>query len=628
MFIRNFTVAGSNPENTYSQEKGFGVFEPNMATTSQNTASEQALKSGGWNRREFEETNSFPDREVLIIKTRVPSFGTYSCKVRISSKDNDIENAMLFSGRRNLIDSSVSIKADEIYEKQFYTAVTPYIPGLSAQRCNDKDVFISITGQGLFEANNSSAAVLKSGVSINVEIEEHQVPIIWIAGDSTLTDQNAGIPYFAKYSCGGWAQMLSEYIKDAAVCNLAHSGLTTNCFRDDGHYSIVQEFIKPGDVFILQFGHNDQKRRNLNAFKGYAANIRRYVNEVRAAGAEAIICSPISRIPLSLTEEEAKRLEMPKKYSLLKSYAKAAREVAKELNVSYAELHDKTFDDWVFLGDKSRDFFMTGDITHTNDHGAKLIAGYFMECMRNLDCSPIDGFDNGRSAIFDEGAMDEAVPPKELPGPSVADIELPYVDIPKIRDCVFINEALKYGLLDPCVMHLHPDEEMPRSQFLMTMFKAFRMNAVRPYQKKYADLEVDEWDSGFVQALIDENLIDDITIKKDRDRLYFRPDDALSYGEYASFIIRFMEKDKEKRNISMEDCLRKAHELDIIGDICKDNEIDTELSYEGDDSTPYRVAGCPYISRAKAYRGLARMMDILGNMKDELPADAEIHPAH
>jgi hypothetical protein len=225
--------------------------------------------------------------------------------------------------------------------------------------------------------------------------------------------------------------------------------------------------------------------------------------------------------------------------------------------------------------------------------------------------------------------MEEA--PKEIPASDFPGIELPYVDIPKIRDCIFINEALKYGILDPCVMHLHPDDEMPRAQFLMSMFKAFRKTGVRPYHKKYADIAVDEWDSGYVQALIDENLIDDITIKRIGDKQFFRPDDALSYGEYASFLIRFMEKDKSKRNISMEECLKKAYDLDIIGDICKGNENDFDFDNDDEiisDGPDYKMAGCPYISRARAYRGLARVMDIIGGMGTALPADAEVHPAH
>lgn len=632
MFFKNFTICGGAEDSTFTTEKGYGTWEPHMARTLKPTASEQALKSGGWNRRVFEQNEYFPDREVIIIRAEVPTFGTYRVRVRITSGSEKLEKIVLFAGRRNLMDRGVVIEAGASYEKEFYTAVTPYIPALSSKRCEEKAIYVSLTGKNLISfEENSVSPVLRGDVSVDITIEEKQVPVIWIAGDSTLTDQNAGMPYFPKDSCGGWAQMLSGFIKDAAVCNMAHSGLTSNCFRDDGHYAIVQEFIKPGDLFLIQFGHNDQKRRNLSAFKGYYKNLVRYVEEITAVGAHAVICSPISRIPLTLSERDAGELGMPIHYSLLASYAKAARKAAKDSNAFFVDLHALTFDKWVSAGERASDFFIKGDITHTNDQGAMLIAEYFMgECRKGDDC-PLAPYDNGRTADFDEKTCDMEEAPAEVAASDFPGVELPYVDIPEISDCIFINEALKYGILDPCVMHLHPDDEMPRAQFLMSMFKAFRKTGVRPYHKKYEDIAVDEWDSGYVQALIDENLIDDITIKRIGNKLFFRPDDALSYGEYASLLIRFMEKDKSKRNISMEDCLKKAYELDIIGDICKGNENDFEFCDDNEinsDGPDYKIAGCPYISRAKAYRGLARMMDIIGGMGTALPADAEVHPAH
>lgn len=632
MYFENFTICGNGADSIFTTEKGYGTWEPHMARTHKPTASEEALKSGGWNRRVFEDVVSIPDREVLIVKAQVPAFGTYKVKIRISSETRTVDKLILFAGRREMIDSNVTINAGSAYEKEFCVAVTPYIPALSSERCEDKDIFISLTGINLLRTDEeTSTPLLQEGIVLDISIEGTEVPIIWIAGDSTVTDQNAGMPYFPKSSCGGWAQILPMYIEGAAVCNLSHSGLTTNCFRDDGHYAIVQEFIKPGDVLIIQFGHNDQKRRNLSAFTGYYSNLVRYVKEAEAACASAIICSPISRIPLSLSEEDAHSLNMPRYYSLLSSHAAAAAKASEDSGAYFADLHKLTFDKWVSMGDECRNYFISGDITHTNDLGALLISGFFMdECRKSLD-NPIASFDNKRKLTASGSEMDMADAPAEVPISGFPGIELPFVDIPKIRDCIFINEALKYGLLDPCVMHLHPDDEMPRGQFLMSMFKAFRMAGVRPYRGKFADICVDEWDSGYVQALVDENLIDEITLKRVGDKLFFRPDDALSYGEYASFIIRFMEKDKSKRNISMEDCLRKAYEYDIIGDICKGNENDFDFYGEEagkSEVMDYKVAGCPYISRAKAYRGLARMMDIIGGMGTALPADAEVHPAH
>ena len=75
-----------------------------------------------------------------------------------------------------------------------------------------------------------------------------------------------------------------QYFDGLAVCNQAHGGMTTNCFRDDGHWDIVCRNIRPGDIFMMEFGHNDQKRRNLRPFGQYAANLRWYIHEIRKTG--------------------------------------------------------------------------------------------------------------------------------------------------------------------------------------------------------------------------------------------------------------------------------------------------------------------------------------------------------
>ena len=75
-----------------------------------------------------------------------------------------------------------------------------------------------------------------------IEVEELDCPTVFIAGDSTVTDQGAEYPYAPGTSYSGWGQMISGYLnREVAVSNHAHSGLTTASFRDEGHYGIVQQ---------------------------------------------------------------------------------------------------------------------------------------------------------------------------------------------------------------------------------------------------------------------------------------------------------------------------------------------------------------------------------------------------
>ena len=205
-------------------------------------------------------------------------------------------------------------------------------------------------------------------------------------------------------------------------------------------------------------------------------------------------------------------------------------------------------------------------------------------------------------------------------------IEPPFVDTVGIPEYEGIKKAFRYGLLDPCVMHLHPYAVMPRAQLLMVMFKAFRLAGKRPYLNEYADISELDWDAGYVQALYDGNLIDSETVKKDgAGKLFFRPDDPLTYKEFASFIVRYMEKDVTKRDISLSECEKKAVELGFVLSEARSTDDHVNESIKNE---KYRLAKGEYISRAEVYSALSLFIERTGDTKKELPSDVEVHPVH
>ena len=557
----------------------------------------KALNNGGWTNRRLKDGYNCDDckRAIAVKNVAVSEFGTYRVDLEFVAK-NIIKGMSVFAGRRNMVSRGINLVEGEKYKKSFYIAVTPYIPALSAKKYEEKAVYVSFTHADSVEL-----------CTINVVKED--VPVIWVAGDSTLTDQNAGIPYYPYGSCAGWAQTLLRYTDKAAVCNLAHSGMTSNCFRDDGHYDIARQMIKRGDIFIIQFGHNDQKRRNLKAFEGYKDNLKRYACEVRELGAEPIICSPISR---------------NSEFSLLKLYRDACSEVAKELAVPFIDLHDFSFKKWKEYGNNAKDYFIPGDVTHTNEYGAMLIADYFAKEMQIMT-------EDAHKDYSIEQA--EKNLPEEYPGLDIFSIEPPYVDIAEISDRDGIRKAYNYGLLDPCVMYLHPEAVLPRAQLLMVMFKAFRMAGKRPYENKFSDINEYDWDAGYVQALIDEELIDDETIGRDEatGELLFRPDAPLKYTEFVSFLVRFLEKDISKRKqLTISECMKKADELKmkVKNETCKKHSESSNADRCIAENEKYEVAKGDNISRAEVYSGLAHFMDIAGGIESDLPSGLDIHPVH
>ena len=67
-FEKSFSLHSSYTDNLFSPEKGYGFFAPEMISPALPTAHEEALKSGGWNRRHFYAPVSEPDREVRVYR--------------------------------------------------------------------------------------------------------------------------------------------------------------------------------------------------------------------------------------------------------------------------------------------------------------------------------------------------------------------------------------------------------------------------------------------------------------------------------------------------------------------------------------------------------------------------------
>lgn len=586
----SFGLGQIEAESYFSNDKACGFVDLTAETTDSNEV--KSLLAGRWSYRKSDEgalKNAFTttengvkilrDRDLLIFRASVPEYGVYKVTATFSAEENPA-NLTIFTGRRNLVDRKVSVDAGQTYTRSFYTYVTPYIPAISSVPLEDKSVYLSFSG--------------KDAALSSVKIEKADAPTIFIAGDSTLTDQGGCVPYYPIACCCGWAQDLLALTKDIAVCNYAHSGLTTNCFRDDGHWDILKNQIKPGDIFIIQFGHNDQKRRNLMAFGGYYDNLKWYVKEVRALGAFPIICSPISRIPI--TDESGD-------HSLLALHALACQQAALECNVPFIDLHTFTFDKLHEIGlENAHDYFIPGDITHTNDYGANFIAEYVAKQLAEIPAtSPFISKTSLPEFLPDMDVKMDKVPKEPAEAGSMFDQKPPYLDMDGIEKYNQCLDAFKKGLMDPCVMHIHPTEIMPRAQLLMIYLRALKMNGVRPYLGKYCDIQKYEWDSSYVQACINENLIDETTLCGS----YFRPNDPLTNSEFASFCIRGLQPSASQRNLSLEDCLKEAKVLGLL-----------------DADAPAQAP----IDRQSVYAGLARLMDLLDNSDKGMPSDSEIHP--
>jgi lysophospholipase L1-like esterase len=151
-------------------------------------------------------------------------------------------------------------------------------------------------------------------------------PKIVLVGDSTTAVQGGWGPSF----CG---KHVTSFI---ACINLARGGRSSGNYRTEGSWKLAMYEIKSGgfnDTYVLiQFGHNDQPGkpgRSTDLATEFPANLKRYVDEVRAAGGKPVLVTPLTR----------RQFKDGKLIDDLGPWAEATRKVAAETNTPLIDLH-------------------------------------------------------------------------------------------------------------------------------------------------------------------------------------------------------------------------------------------------------------------------------------------------
>lgn len=293
----------------------------------------------------------------LTYMLPVASEGNYKVQLCLYA-EREIENAMIFLGRRRLAWRG-RLKEGEQWTGSFVTNICPIIPRTYTELMKDLTLDVTIIGTGLHLTE--------------ITAEAFAGRTLYIAGDSTVTDQSADYPYLPGSSYCGWGQMLSAYLpSEMTVSNHAHSGLTTESFRSEGHYQILLDRIKKDDFCLFQFGHNDQKLMHLMAEEGYRRNLLRYIAEIRDRGAIPILVTPLARNSWKGNDGSYN--------DLLKPYAQACIRIGQEQRVPVIELHQRSMELIMTCGcEQAKRYFYPSDYTHSNDYGALRFAGFVYE---------------------------------------------------------------------------------------------------------------------------------------------------------------------------------------------------------------------------------------------------------
>lgn len=302
---------------------------------------------------------------------------------------------------RRLMLENVQAGAGQSVTRSFTVNVrTPEIPAangieagavrLKAPRETEQEAW-AWDGRLTLEFNGAHPAVR------SIEIVPASVPTLFLLGDSTVCDQ-PDEPY------NSWGQMLTRFFKPGiAVANHGESGETYRDALARRRTDKILAAMKPGDVLLMQFGHNDQKQikdGKGGPFTTYKAEIKTHVDAVRARGGLPVIVSPMERRRF----DDQGRL-----VPTLADYAEAARQSAQELDAPFIDLNAMSKTLYTALGPGGSEAAFAEpqpghlDNTHHSPYGSYELAKAVVAGIRQAKL-PVAGF------IVDDFRFDPAHP--------------------------------------------------------------------------------------------------------------------------------------------------------------------------------------------------------------------------
>ena len=213
-------------------------------------------------------------------------------------------------------------------------------------------------------------------------------PVLFLVGNSTMRNGTRGDGSNGQW---GWGFYASQYFdaKKITVENQALGGMSTRTFYTD-LWPAVREALKPGDWVIVSIGHNDNgeffdKKRARAVIPGvdpdtcyvgfnertqrqdtvysYGTYLRRYIEEIRAKGANPIL--------MSLTPRNAYD---SKNRIVRKPQTEWAAYVAALEGVPFVDLNERSGQKLDAYSRWKVDYHFLGDKIHTSKFGAEMNA--------------------------------------------------------------------------------------------------------------------------------------------------------------------------------------------------------------------------------------------------------------
>jgi len=248
-----------------------------------------------------------------------------------------------------------------------------------------------------------------------------KLPTLFLIGDSTVRNGRAD----GANGQWGWGDFMAGYFDTSKinVVNRALGGLSSRTYLTLGYWDALLTMLKPGDVVVMQFGHNDSGPLNDNyrargSIKGigeesmeidnlilkrhelvysYGWYLRKFIRETKANGAIPIVCSLVPR----------KIWQDSRIVANSHDYAKWASDVANAASVGFVDLNAIIAHKYEELGREKVEALFADAQTHTTQAGAELNAAAVVAGLKTLKKNPL-----ARYFSLKANEVQKAKPPK------------------------------------------------------------------------------------------------------------------------------------------------------------------------------------------------------------------------
>ena len=312
----------------------------------------------------FEKPDQPVSESPYYFSVRVPEEGNYKVTITLGDSKSAGDTTVKAELRRLMLEKIQT--APGKFEKRTFivNTRTPKIPGGGEVRLKDREKTTEAWAWDdklTLEFTGPHPAVR----SVEIEKAPSTIPTLYIAGDSTSTDQ-------PREPFNSWGQMITRFFgPNIAIANNGESGESLRGFIGEQRFAKVMSIIQPGDFLFIQMGHNDQKEKGdgVGAFTTYAADLKKFIDAARQHGATPVLVTPVSRLAWG-TGAEANKI-----INNLGDYPDAVRKVGKEENVAVIDLNAFSKPFYEALGPTDGHLAFAGsDTTHHDNYGSYELA--------------------------------------------------------------------------------------------------------------------------------------------------------------------------------------------------------------------------------------------------------------